>query len=41
MKIAMRVFVLTLVLAGAGVLQNNPFSGPGVPIPPTTLSTIA
>jgi hypothetical protein len=38
MKIAMRVLVLTLVFAGTGVLGINSFAGPGVPVPPATLS---
>jgi len=35
MKIAMRVFVLTLVVAAAGFAQTNSPAGPGTPgIPP-------
>jgi hypothetical protein len=37
MKIAMRMLVLTLVLAAANFAQANSFNGPGMPsIPPTS-----
>ncbi len=41
MKIALRLFVLTLVLSAAGFAQSSSFSGPGpVPTSPTHNVTV-
>jgi hypothetical protein len=40
MKILIRMLVLTVITSAAAVSQSGAFAGPGVPVPPTTLTTV-